>query len=93
MTVYSYFTLRVIADIFPLAVIVLLDTAILIATRDPVSSRGDVGHQLAWASLGWAIFAPIVSIDFFDNATDYFIPFIVGIILIVLSALILLFSR
>lgn len=92
LTVWSYFTLRLIAGIFPLAVLVLLDTSILIATRETSSGRGDVGHQLAWGSLGWALFAPIVSL--FDISPDvpYLLPFAVGVTLIIISALILLFS-
>lgn len=92
LTVWSYFTIRLIAGIFPLAVIVLLDTSILIATRETSTGRGDVGHQLAWGSLGWAVYAPIVSL--FDVSTDipYLIPFAVGVVLIIVSALILLFS-
>jgi len=92
VTVWSYFTIRLIADIFPLAVIVLLDTAILIATRETSTGRGDVGHQLAYGALGWAIFAPIVGILNPFEVQMYILPIAVGTVLIFISAVILLFS-
>uniref|UniRef100_A0A336M7R0 CSON005993 protein n=1 Tax=Culicoides sonorensis TaxID=179676 RepID=A0A336M7R0_CULSO len=92
-TVWSYFTLRLLSELFPLAALVLLDTSILIATRETSTGRGDVGHQLAWGSLGWAIFSPIVGT--FGNVSEeipYLVPIVVGVVLLVISAVILLLS-
>lgn len=40
----------------------LLNAAIIIATRETSTGRGDVGRQLAWGSLGWAIFPLIIGL-------------------------------
>lgn len=92
-TVWSYFTIRLIADIFPLAALVLLDTSIIIATRETSTGRGDVGHQFAWGSLGWAMFSPIVGLFDVSEEVPYLLPFSVGVILLFISAVILLFAR
>lgn len=59
LTFWLHLVLRSIGDLFIAAAITLLNTAIIIATRETSSGRGDVGRQLAWASLGWAVF-PLV---------------------------------
>lgn len=59
LTFWSYLIIRSVADILPATAVMLLNTAIIIATRETSSGRGDVGRQLAWASLGWAVF-PLV---------------------------------
>lgn len=92
-TVWSYFTIRLLSDIFPLAALVLLDTSILIATRETSTGRGDVGHQLAWGSLGWVIFCPIVSLFDVSESVPYLLPIAVGVVLLVICAIILLLSR
>lgn len=92
-TVWSYFSIRLLSDIFPLAALVLLDTSILIATRETSTGRGDVGHQYAWGSLGWAIFAPIVSIFDVSDAVPYLVPIATGVVLLVICAILLLLSR
>lgn len=90
---WSYFSIRLLSDIFPLAALVLLDTSILIATRETSTGRGDVGHQYAWGSLGWAIFAPIVALFDVSDAVPYLVPIAVGVVLLVICAIILLLSR
>lgn len=59
MTFWMYLTIRSIADIFPTAAVTLIDAAIVIATRETSCGRGDVGRQLAFGSLGFAIFGPL----------------------------------
>lgn len=41
-----YLGIRCLADIFPTAAIALIDAAIVIATRETSTGRGDVGRQL-----------------------------------------------
>lgn len=57
---YLYILTRSLADIFPVAALVLIDTAIVIATRETSTGRGDVGKQFAFGALGLAIFPPLV---------------------------------
>lgn len=93
-TFWLYLIIRSLADIFPTAAIVLLDTSIIIATRETSSGRGDVGHQLAWGSLGWAIFAPISGVISVAVETPAFlVPFIIFAILTVIAAIALLLAK
>lgn len=57
---WLYLLVRSIADIFPAAAVALLGTAVVIATRETSTGRGDVGKQLAAGAAGFAIFAPII---------------------------------
>ncbi|RZC37605.1 uncharacterized protein BDFB_009230, partial [Asbolus verrucosus] len=57
---WLYLFIRSIADIFPAAAVALLSTAVVIATRETSTGRGDIGKQLAAGALGFAIFAPII---------------------------------
>ncbi|XP_018324271.1 uncharacterized protein LOC108736371 [Agrilus planipennis] len=57
---WIYLLIRSVADIFPAAAVALLSAAVVIATRETSTGRGDVGKQLACGALGLAIFAPIV---------------------------------
>ncbi|VEN40234.1 unnamed protein product [Callosobruchus maculatus] len=57
---WLYLFIRCIADIFPAAACTLLATAVVIATRETSTGRGDVGKQFAAGALGLAIFAPII---------------------------------
>lgn len=59
LTFWLYLLIRSVGDLFAAAAITLLNTAIIIATRETSSGRGDVGRQLVWASVGWALF-PLV---------------------------------
>ncbi|XP_066594151.1 uncharacterized protein SP1173 [Prorops nasuta] len=58
-TFWMYVIVRSIADLFPTTAVVLVDAAIVIATRETSCGRGDVGRQLAFGSLGFAIFGPL----------------------------------
>ncbi|KAF2894777.1 hypothetical protein ILUMI_11397 [Ignelater luminosus] len=80
-----YLVIRSIADIFPAAAVALLGAAIIIATRETSTGRGDVGKQFAVGALGLAIFAPII------GAIDSFIvAFSIYSVFMVIGALILL---
>ena len=55
---WTYLAIRSAADIFPTTAVALIDAAVVIATRETSCGRGDVGRQLAFGSLGFAIFGP-----------------------------------
>lgn len=59
LTFWTYLVIRSIADIFPTTAVALIDAAVVIATRETSSGRGDVGRQLAFGSLGFALFGPL----------------------------------
>lgn len=42
------------------AAVALLGTAVVIATRETSTGRGDVGKQFACGALGFGVFAPII---------------------------------
>lgn len=87
------------AEIFPSAVVTLLNTAIVIATCDSSSGHADVGRQLVFATLGFALFAPIVgffthnSLLGIPESPAYLLAFAVFAALMVLSALIVVCAR
>lgn len=90
-TYWTYLLIRAIADIFPVSIIVLLNTAIIIATRETSTGRSEIGRQLAWGALAWGIFPLILGAVGIHG--DLFVPVIVCIVLWVIAALILLFNR
>lgn len=91
VTYWSYLIIRSLADIVPVSVIVLLNTAIIIATRETSTGRSEIGRQLAWGALAWCIFPLIFGIVGIHG--DLFVPVIVCIVLWLLAALILLFNK
>lgn len=90
-TFWSYLLVRSIADIFPVAIITALNTAIIIATRETSAGRADVGRQLAWGAVAWAIFPVIFAC--FQIHSEFYIAVIVCIILWWAAAAILLFAK
>lgn len=100
LTFWIYLLVRSVGDIFSTTAVSLLDAAVVIATRETNLGGGDVGRELIWGSLGFAIFGPIVgglssyidNIEFPDDPA-YWIAFTGFLILMVLAALILLFSH
>lgn len=85
---WLYLFIRSFADIFPTAAVALLNAAVVIATRETSTGRGDVGKQLAAGALGFAIFAPICG-----AVGGPLISLILFTVLLVIGALILLFDR
>lgn len=83
--------IRSIADIFPVSIITLLNTAIIIATRETSTGRADVGRQLAWGALGWALFPIVLAVCGVHG--DLLIPVILCIVLWLIAAIILLFAK
>lgn len=57
---WLYLFIRSLADIFPAAAVALIGAAVIIATRETSTGRGDVGKQFACGALGLAIFAPLI---------------------------------
>lgn len=95
-TFWSYLIIRSIADIFPTAAITLLDAAVIIATRETSTGRGDVGRQLAWGTFGFSIFAPLVgflSQDVMPATPAFAICIIFFAIFMVIAAIILIFAK
>lgn len=85
---WLYLFLRSIADIFPAAAVTLIDAAVIIATRETSTGRGDVGKQFAIGALGLAIFPPIIgAINLEIVALSLFSVFML------IGALIILFDK
>ncbi|XP_012261490.2 uncharacterized protein LOC110116776 [Athalia rosae] len=90
-TFWIYLTVRSLADIFPTTAVALLDAAVVIATRETSCGRGDVGQQLAFGSLGFAVFGSLSG--FFTNwiegnPSSYSVPVDIFAVLMILSAVI-----
>jgi len=55
----GYTTIRLIGDIFPMAALTLLNTAIVIAVRETSEGRGEVCRQYVWGAIGYVVlFSP-----------------------------------
>lgn len=87
---WLYLIIRSIADIFPAAAVALLDGAVVIATRETSTGRGDIGKQFAAGALGLAIFAPIVSSV--NKQVLSLASLVMFDVLMILGALIMLFD-
>lgn len=95
LTFWLYLALRSIADIFPTTAVTLLDAAVVIATRETSCGRGDVGRQLAFGSLGFAVFGPLtgyLTILAEGNPPSYYLPITMFSVMMIISAFIALFS-
>lgn len=93
LTFWTYLVIRSIADIFPTTAVALVDAAIVIATRETSSGRGDVGRQLAFGSIGFAIFGPLtgyLSTILHGANTIYYLPILIHAGLMFLVAIIAL---
>ncbi|XP_063979301.1 uncharacterized protein LOC135163637 isoform X2 [Diachasmimorpha longicaudata] len=95
MTFWMYIIIRSIADIFPTAAVALIDAAVVIATRETSCGRGDVGRQLAFGSLGFAIFGPLCG--YLNTLTSlrvpYLLPIVLHVALMILTSMVALFSK
>lgn len=85
---WLYLFIRSFADIFPTAAVALLNAAVVIATRETSTGRGDVGKQLAVGALGFAIFAPLCG-----GIDRPLIALILFSVMLVIGALILLIDK
>lgn len=84
---WLYLFIKSFADIFVAAAVALLGTAVVIATRETSTGRGDIGKQFACGALGFGIFAPIIG-----GAADgrFFEAMICFTVLMLLAVIILL---
>ncbi|CAK1551833.1 unnamed protein product [Leptosia nina] len=90
-TFWSYFIIRLFADIWPTAALALLGAACVIATRETSLGRGDVGRQLAFGTLGLAIFPPLAGLAAsVMPETPYLVPFLLHALFMLIGALILI---
>lgn len=88
------FIFRILADIWPTAGLALLGAACVIATRETSLGRGDVGRQLAFGTLGLAIFPPLAALAAEEMPDDpYLVPFVLHAVFMLIGALILIFDR
>jgi hypothetical protein len=62
LTFWSYLAVRCTADTFPTAALVMVDTALVVTTRDRggLSVKPDLGRQMAVGLLGTALAAPLI---------------------------------
>lgn len=92
-TLGGYFTIRILGDVFALAALTLLNTAIVIAVRETSEGRGEVCRQYAWGYLGFVlVFSDIMFLNVGNEQTGSIIILSVIIACFVLAALVLLFS-
>ncbi|KAJ8871226.1 hypothetical protein PR048_027532 [Dryococelus australis] len=96
-TFWSYLVIRSLGDMFTTAAVTLLDASVVIATRETSIGRGDVGHELVWGSLGYAVFAPsvgaIISYVVGHDSPVYYVAFAVFMVLMLLSSIIVIFAQ
>ncbi|XP_037297227.1 uncharacterized protein LOC115452751 [Manduca sexta] len=90
-TFWTYLFIRILADIWPTAGLALLGAACVIATRETSLGRGDVGRQLAFGTLGLAIFPPLAGLAIDQMPENpYLVPFVMHAVFMLIGALILL---
>ncbi|XP_017889536.1 uncharacterized protein LOC108630566 isoform X2 [Ceratina calcarata] len=90
---WTYLAIRSIADIFPTTAVALIDAAVVIATRETSCGRGDVGRQLAFGSLGFAIFGPLTGYlcTLVENLNSlYYLPIGMHAAMMILAAIVAL---
>ncbi|XP_031832215.1 uncharacterized protein LOC116426810 isoform X2 [Nomia melanderi] len=88
---WTYLVIRSVADIFPTTAVGLIDAAVVIATRETSCGRGDVGRQLAFGSLGFAIFGPLTGYlcTLIENLNSfYYLPIALHSIMMLLAAVV-----
>lgn len=89
----SYVTLRLLAELFPVTIHVLLNVATIVATRETSIGRSNVGHQLAFNAIGVLVFATLLgSINHVVDVATYVIPIITLSIAFLLAAVVVLLS-
>lgn len=90
---WMYLFVRSVADIFPTTAVALIDAAVVIATRETSCGRGDVGRQLAFGSLGFALLGPLagyLSTLTSDIGPAYWLPLVLHAALMILAAIVAL---
>ncbi|XP_011862279.1 PREDICTED: uncharacterized protein LOC105558936 isoform X2 [Vollenhovia emeryi] len=90
---WMYLFVRSVADIFPTTAVALIDAAVVIATRETSCGRGDVGRQLAFGSLGFALLGPLtgyLSVLTSGIGPAYWLPLVLHAALMILAAIVAL---
>ncbi|KAF7987900.1 hypothetical protein HCN44_003763 [Aphidius gifuensis] len=97
MTFWMYAIIRTISDIFPMTIITLLDSAVVIATRETSCGRGDIGRQFVFGTIGFSLFG---SLSGYLNLilptsydTNYLIPIIMHSLLMIIASIVALTSN
>lgn len=88
-----YLLLRIIAEYFPVIIHMLLNVAIIIATRETSTGRGDVGHIWVFYPIGVLIFATVIGL--INHAIDieqHIVPILVFSVTMFVCAVVVLFS-
>jgi hypothetical protein len=91
-----YVTLRIIAELFPVIIHMLLNVAVIVATRETSVGRGNVGHQWAFYPIGVLVFASVIGLvnHVLPGDVDaYVVPILTFSITCFVCAVIVLFSR
>ncbi|EDV95695.1 uncharacterized protein LOC6557726 [Drosophila grimshawi] len=92
-TLIGYWIIRLLGDIFALAALTLLNTAIVIAVRETSEGRGEVCRQYVWGAIGYVIlFSPLdlLFMQQHPNQDAALAALIVFIVCFVLGAVVLL---
>ncbi|KAH8408315.1 hypothetical protein KR215_002276 [Drosophila sulfurigaster] len=90
-----YTIVRILGDIFALAALTLLNTAIVIAVRETSEGRGEVCRQYVWGAIGYVILFSPFDLLFVQNQPNYHAAdaaLIIFIVCFVLAAVVLLFA-
>jgi hypothetical protein len=88
-----YYTIRIIAEIFPIIIHMLLNICIVIATRETSVGRGNIGHQWAFYPIGVLVFASVLGvINHGFDVESFYIPMIVFCVTMFVCAIVVLFS-
>lgn len=95
--IWPYFILRALGDLFAISVHLLLNIAIIVATRETSSGRGNLGHLLVWGALGIAVFSLTLGLVHqfadIDVAYDHLVPMITFSVAVLIGAIIVVFAR
>lgn len=94
-TLAGYMSIRILGDIFPMAALTLLNTAIVVAVRETSEGRGEICRQYAWGAVGYVLLISPLDIFFFHKntwATAADVALILVIVCFVLGAIVLIFA-
>ncbi|KAI9587501.1 uncharacterized protein LOC119632554 [Glossina fuscipes] len=94
-TLGGYMAIRILGDIFPMAALTLLNTAIVVAVRETSEGRGEICRQYAWGAVGYVLLISPLDVFFFNQEsweTAAMVALILVIICFVLAAIVLLIA-
>ncbi|XP_017863801.1 PREDICTED: major facilitator superfamily domain-containing protein 6 [Drosophila arizonae] len=92
-TLISYLIIRLLGDVFALAALTLLNTAIVIAVRETSEGRGEVCRQYVWGAIGYVILFSPLDLLFKEHQPNHdaaLAALIILIVCFVLGAVVLL---